>query len=172
MSRIVLSRAEPREGGYRPIAVRPRRVSTATSASLSVTALAFALLLAGCGEANGDNAQTAPDDEPETSLTVALDHGDGAGAEEWTLTCDPAGGTHPDPEAACATLDEIDQEVLSPVPPDSACTMIYGGPQTATVTGSLRGEQINAEFSRENGCEIARWDAIVDVLTEIGGVTS
>ena len=61
--------------------------------------------------------------------------------------------------------------MLSPVPPDTPRTMIYGGPQTATVAGTWQGEPLEAEFSRENGCEIARWDAMVDVLTEPGGVT-
>lgn len=152
--------------------MRPRIAPTATHRSLTIAAVALVALLAGCGDSNGDDAQTVPDDQPESSLTVTLDRGDGAETEQWTLTCGPDGGTHPDPEAACATVDEVDSEVLSPVPPDTACTMIYGGPQTATVSGTVQGEQVDAEFSRENGCEIARWDAMADVLTEAGGVTS
>jgi len=38
--------------------------------------------------------------------------------------------------------------------------MIYGGPQTATIVGVLDGTRIDAAFSRQNGCEIARWDAL------------
>ena len=49
------------------------------------------------------------------------------------------------------------------------CTEIYGGPQTATVTGTFRGEPVSAEFSRTNGCEIARWDGHVALLVETGG---
>lgn len=134
-----------------------------------LTLAVLAVLLGGCG-AEGD-ARTVPDDDPESSLTITLDRGEADDVEEWTLTCGPAGGTHPDPEAACAALEEVDSDVLSPVPPDTPCTMIYGGPQTATVAGTWQGEPLEAEFSRENGCEIARWDAMVDVLTEPGGVT-
>jgi len=46
------------------------------------------------------------------------------------------------------------------------CTQIYGGPQTATVRGSWGGQAVDASFSRENGCEIARWDAATAVLGE------
>ena len=51
----------------------------------------------------------------------------GGPAKEYTLTCDPSGGTLPEPEAACMALagGAVDFE---PVPPDAACTMIYGGP--------------------------------------------
>lgn len=41
--------------------------------------------------------------------------------------------------------------------PHQACTMIYGGPEKATVTGTILGEEVDVTFSRENGCEIDRW---------------
>lgn len=105
-----------------------------------------------------------PAGPPDTSLTIVVNTGTAEGAVEWTLTCDPPGGTHPDPDAACATLAEVDSAVLEPVPPDQRCTQIFGGPETATVTGELRGERLRAEFARNNGCEINRWDTLVDVL--------
>lgn len=101
---------------------------------------------------------------PDTSLTIVVDTGSAEGAVEWTLRCDPPGGTHPDPAAACATLAEVDPAVFDPVPPDQACTQIFGGPETATVTGELRGERLDAEFARNNGCEINRWDALAGVF--------
>ena len=52
-----------------------------------------------------------------------------------TLTCDPDGGTHPDPARACAALD-AHPEALHPVPGDVACTEIYGGDQVALVEGN------------------------------------
>jgi hypothetical protein len=86
----------------------------------------------------------------------------------WSLACDPAGGDHPDPEAACRLLDELENP-FAPVPADQACTEIYGGPQTAHVTGTFRGEPVDAEFDRTNGCQISRWDAHLDLLVERGG---
>jgi hypothetical protein len=136
--------------------------------------IATAMAIAGCGTGDdGDTTQTTPDSPtPETELTVVLDQGDGTAPDEWTLTCDPAGGTHPDPEAACDTLADLDPETFEPVPPDAMCTMIYGGPHTAVVTGQWNGEPVESEFSRENGCEIVRWDAAVAVLGHEGGAAS
>ena len=51
-----------------------------------------------------------------------------------------------------------------PVPADQMCTQIYGGPETATVRGTWQGERVDASFSRQNGCEIARWDAAAGLL--------
>ena len=80
-----------------------------------------------------------------------------------TLTCDPPGGTHPRPEEACTAL-ELDPAALEPLPPDSVCTQIYGGPEEAEVVGTLNGEQVNATFSRQNGCEIDRWMRMAGIL--------
>lgn len=44
------------------------------------------------------------------------------------------------------------------------CTEIWGGPDRAWVTGRYRGTTVSASFSRRNGCEIARWDALEPVF--------
>ena len=87
-------------------------------------------------------------------------------SQEATLTCDPAGGTHPDPEKACLLLAS-DPEALEPVPPDMACTMIFGGPEEATVVGVVNGQEVDAAFSRSNGCELDRWNRMA-VLLQLG----
>ena len=53
---------------------------------------------------------------------------------------------------------------LGPVAGDVACTQIYGGPETAEVTGSFRGEPVDARFNRTNGCEIDRWERLLPLL--------
>ena len=42
--------------------------------------------------------------------------------------------------------------------------MIYGGPQVALVTGTLRGVKVWARFRRRDGCEIARWNRVAFLL--------
>jgi hypothetical protein len=108
----------------------------------------------------------SPSVSPSTSgtsqLTIVVD--DGAGeTTTWTLTCDPAGGTHPDPEEACAAVDGH-RSALNPVPKGKMCAQVYGGPESATVTGTWRGEQILATLSRTDACQTARWDALVGLL--------
>lgn len=128
------------------------------------SALAAALLLPACGAEDEDGAAEAAPPPPAIELRVELfPKGPGAAGESATLTCDPAGGTHPRPKEACAALD-AHPEALDPVPQEAVCTQIYGGDQTATVTGAVRGQEVDASFNRRNGCEIARWEALAPLL--------
>ncbi len=102
-------------------------------------------------------------------LTVTVDLGDGLAPTTWTLTCDPAGGTHPAPEQACAALAAA-KDPFAPVPRDMVCTEIYGGPQTATIKGTWAGQMVISRYQRNNGCEIARWDRLEAVFQTKGGV--
>ena len=72
---------------------------------------------------------------------------DGKGAKEAktaTVQCASA-----DDSDVCKAVDGMKPEVFKPVPGDIACTQQYGGPETATVKGTLHGETIDANFSRE-----------------------
>jgi subtilisin inhibitor-like len=90
------------------------------------------------------------------ALTIAFLPGDGAAAHHWTLRCGPAGGTLPQPTAACRKLAAL-SDPFAPLPADAICSQIYGGPQVARVTGTYRGKRVSTAFNRRNGCEIARW---------------
>jgi hypothetical protein len=103
---------------------------------------------------------------PTAELTIVVDLGQGGADTTWRLTCDPAGGNHPDPVGACQALEVNGAAALPPVAKDQACTMIYGGPERATVTGTWNGQKVSAAFSRTNGCEINRWAQMVPLLPE------
>jgi len=96
-------------------------------------------------------------------VTLWPDGRDGGGEHTAVLTCDPPGGTHDRPDEACAAL-ESQEDALAPVPGDAVCTQIFGGPQEAHVAGVVRGRAVEARFSRNNGCEIDRWDRLAPVL--------
>ena len=136
-----------------------------TSWRVAASALAAALLLPACGAEGGDGgAEAAPPPPPAIELRVEFfPRGAGAAGESVRLTCDPVGGTHPRPEEAWAALD-AHPEAFDPVPPEAVCTQIYGGDETATVTGVVRGREVDASFNRTNGCEIARWEALASLL--------
>jgi Subtilisin inhibitor-like len=123
------------------------------------------LVLAGCGTETdgGDAAEPPPQPGYDLEITFWPD-GKGGESRTATLTCDPAGGTHPDPAKACAALD-ANAEALHPVPGDMACTEIYGGDQVAEVKGvGPDGASLRTVLNRANGCEIARWDALAPVV--------
>lgn len=128
----------------------------------ALLAVVVTLVLAACGA--DEPAADVPAGEPPratgSDLTITVVPADGAPSRVMTLTCDPPGGDHPNAAAACARLTQTDGGVFEPVPAGRACTEIYGGPQTATVTGTYEGRDLDASFSRENGCEIDRWDTL------------
>jgi hypothetical protein len=67
----------------------------------------------------------------------------------------------------CPQVAELDAADLAPVPPAQPCTEIDGGPATATITGTLHGEAVDATLSKENGCEIERYERIEPLLLEV-----
>lgn len=159
-----------------------------TGAAIVGTVALAALLLAGCaplepGGSPDDPVSSddspgstpspieAPPAEPVTAdLTIVVDAtGEGA-TQTFTLTCSPDGGDHPDPAAACAALAQAGVEAFAPTPRGVACTEQWGGPQVATVQGTVDGEQISARFDRTDGCQISRWDRLAPVFGPDAGL--
>jgi hypothetical protein len=128
----------------------------------------------GAGTPSGATAATPTPGATATAgtagparLQVVVDTGAGA-PTTWQLTCEPPGGTHPDPAAACAAL-AAGAGALEPPAKDQQCTQLYGGPQTAVVTGTWQGRAVRADLSREDGCQVARWRALEGLLPAAGG---
>ena len=113
-------------------------------------------VLAGCGGYEGGKT---PGTQTVLQITVWPNGKDAAARQEWKLNCERAGGTHPKPAKACEQLFDL-TDPFAPTPPDRVCTEIYGGPAVAEIKGLYRGETVNAEFKRTDGCEIARWDKL------------
>jgi hypothetical protein len=88
-------------------------------------------------------------------------------AQLLTLRCaDRATGTVPHPADACRRLRRLGNEAFRPTPPNTGCTMIFGGPSTARVTGIYLGHPIWVRLRRDNGCEIARWQRVGFLLPQ------
>ena len=151
----------------------PRRWSAQRSrarfGSIAGLALAVPVLLAGCGSSSSASTVTpqAPASSAASAGSTALTIVTNNGADKvttWTLNCDPAGGTHPHPDKACAALADKGRTALPPVGKGMMCSQIFAGPQTATVSGTWEGKPVNASFSRRNGCEVSRWQAMDGLL--------
>ncbi|MGX1547590.1 SSI family serine proteinase inhibitor [Streptomyces adustus] len=103
-------------------------------------------------------------------LTVTVRGAGGDADGTYELRCHPDGGTHPDPQGACLAVERNTRwgvETFAPVPEGSVCTMQYGGPATARVTGTWAGRPVDATFDRGDGCRIARWDRFVPLLPDL-----
>jgi hypothetical protein len=108
-------------------------------------------------------------------LSIALTESPGAATHHFRLVADGtalSSSTLPDPAAALAALRLHGTNVFFPVPgPPRACTQQYGGPQVAVVTGWFEGRAVNATFTRTDGCEIARWQAMAPLFGALAGGT-
>lgn len=114
-------------------------------------------------------AQAAVATQGRTSLIVSVDLGVGQ-IERWTLTCDPTGGTHPNRARACALLAADGAQLMSNRPTGLMCSMVYGGPERATVSGLLDGQRVRKQFARTDGCQTALWRQARALFTVPGTV--
>ena len=124
------------------------------------------LLLAACSDSGPSQVLIGEEPVPVTRLVVeqTTDR-----TQTWTLTCEPPGGDHPAPSAACGALGGL-REPFAPLPTDALCTEQYGGDQTARVTGTYRGAPVDLALSRVNGCSISQWDRLGALLPGPVGV--
>jgi hypothetical protein len=122
---------------------------------------------------------TTSHEEPgqlDVDLTVRLTESPGAPPYTFRLEAREGtpgpGSTLPDPAAALEALQRFGEDIFFPKPgPPKMCTQQYGGPQVAVVTGWFLARKVHSEFSRTDGCEIARWRAMAPLLGGIAGST-
>ena len=118
-----------------------------------------ASLAVGCG-----SAASAPGESTANGTSLRISYWAAGNDEtrtsdkpkEWTLRCDPAGGTHPQDAEACRKLKALSQPFKAPRK-DVQCTQQYGGPQEAVITGTYLGQRVYASLSLTDGCRIARF---------------
>jgi Subtilisin inhibitor-like len=128
--------------------------------AVALTAL-ITLLLAGCG--GGADGDTGAESAIDLKLTL-WPNGEAGDSTMWTLRCDPPGGDHPDPEAACAALAAV-ADPFGPVAPPDRCAEIPGGDEAvAVLDGDYRGREVHSRYTRANACVSGRWDRIAPVF--------
>lgn len=130
--------------------------------ALALVALA---LLGGCGSDDGEPASTGPPPPDGVVLDIRFDDGEG-NTRRATLRCadgrtDATGYLEDgDPARLCRSALALESLLTRDPPARQVCTEIFGGPQTARVTGTLAGTEVDRRFSRHNGCRIAEWDRL------------
>ena len=121
-----------------------------------------AAVATACGAAPAPaSSPAAPAAPAKVSLDIRVTGGSG-GAANWTLRCDPTGGSHPSPAAACKVLLRAN-DPFAPVPRGMMCPMIVAGTREAKVTGIYFGRHIDTTFS-QGGCQEARWTKISQIF--------
>ncbi|MFE9771082.1 SSI family serine proteinase inhibitor [Streptomyces sp. NPDC005931] len=155
-----------RAGHAAPLTVR------AALRRFAVVAVAFTASLTGVASLSAAPAAAGPPTprHDRHHLTVTVRDAGGGTDGTYEVYCRPGGGSHPDPRGACAAVERNTRwgrDAFAPAPDDRVCSMQYGGPATARVTGTWAGRPVDATYSRVDGCEIARWDGLVPLLPDL-----
>jgi hypothetical protein len=113
----------------------------------------LALAAAACG---GEDDERDRESGAAARLEVVLrPAGDGTPARRVQVECEALGADAS--SAICRRLGGLTRADLAPVPEDTACAQVYGGPAVATVEGTIGGDPVSARFALTDACEIDRW---------------
>jgi hypothetical protein len=140
--------------------MRPHLLRARSGARYLLIAAVCAAAATACGSTPAP--ASAPASPPKVSLDIKVTGGSG-GPHNWTLTCDPAGGTHPDPVAACRVLLKAGNP-FAPVPKGIMCPMIIAGTRVAKVTGTYLGRHVDTTFT-DGSCDLPRWAKIGQIFS-------
>lgn len=156
------------------IVTPPRRAARSLTWSLTrplvSSVVSSVVAVAAVGSLGAGTAAAVPGAGTDHLTVTVREAGPGKDGT-WELYCEPGAGTHPAAADACARLRRAAAAGENPFAPsspgkgaDALCTLQYGGPATARVTGVWGGRAVDARFDRGDGCRIGRWDALVPVL--------
>ena len=126
------------------------------TALCAVLATACGTTAAGSGSSSGTGA--APAAKISLHVTVSSH---GSKPQRWTLRCDPPGGTHPNPAAACRVLLGVraKNSLFLPLKRGVMCPMILANAKRATITGYWYGKRVHITIY-DGGCFLDRWAKI------------
>ncbi|MFW5419131.1 hypothetical protein J0910_21170 [Nocardiopsis sp. CNT-189] len=115
-------------------------------------AVAAALVAAGAAGLAGA-APAQADDAPKAGsrLVLSWSEGEGGAPRSTTLTCRPAGGSHPSAADACAALESAGGDFSSLRPSGGACTMEYR-PVRLSARGHWGSEPVDYSETFSNPC--------------------
>jgi len=145
----------------RPMGMKRDLLSVRNGARYLLIAAICAAAATACGT-QSSGAPTTPAAAPKVSLTITVTTTPSAPSKHWTLQCDPAGGTHPDPAAACAVLLKAKAPFATP-PKGMMCPMIRVGTKTAIIEGTYYGKHVDARFT-PGGCDLPKWNELGQIF--------
>ncbi|KJK57119.1 SSI family serine proteinase inhibitor [Saccharothrix sp. ST-888] len=101
-------------------------------------------------------APAAPADSNTFLQLFVVHDADDALQEVYNLTCNPDGGTHPHPDAACAALSAAKGEFDRLAGKPRLICPAVEDPVTATAYGDWNGQQVTWQKSFPNVCYLHR----------------
>lgn len=119
---------------------------------------------------DGAKDDAAPAGNGSTSAALQVDvreTGSGAPSASLALACPVDHFANNDVRAACLLVSDSPDVITTPAE-TAGCTAVAGQPQTATISGTIDGANVDADFSRTDTCEIDRWNAVRPLFIAAG----
>lgn len=146
-------------------------VSTVSKRRFAIVApiVGVALLCAACagGPSPGGSKLRA-------DISVVIQDPQGSPVS-YVIRCDAGeasvrGGAPIDAKDACRALARpaVQNRLVRGPSPEQVCTQVYGGPQTAMLSGTLDRRSVSTVVTRDDGCGIGDWDNLLkDILLPV-----
>jgi hypothetical protein len=99
-------------------------------------------LVTACGTAAAPGGAKSAPRPAKVALDVRVVHPKGSGPTHWTLHCEPASGSAPDPASACKALLGL-KNPFAPVSKEKMCPMILAGSEEIVITGTWFGHKVD-----------------------------
>jgi hypothetical protein len=130
--------------------------------------IAAVTLLAACAGAPAAGSPVSAE------ISVVIQDPD-SGTVSYVIRCGAdgasvSGDAQIDAADACRALARpaVQNRLIGGPSPEQVCTQVYGGPQTAMLSGTLERQSVNTVVTRDDGCGIGDWDNLLkDVLLPV-----
>jgi hypothetical protein len=129
-------------------------------AANSLIAVMGTAAIAACGTTPAPGTGAAA--KPKVSLHVTELSTTGKATKHWTLSCDPAGGTHPHADAACQALLAIKNPFAQPAA-GTNCPMILANAPRFILYGTWYGKHVSKTIA-DGGCTMGTWNKLSKVM--------
>ncbi len=143
--------------GAHPRSRSRQRVLQCTTAAIG------ALIVAGCGSTAAPSASAGSHHHDATATSASkvdlhftITNGTTGPVTHWTLQCNPPGGTHPHPAAACRTLLAVKNPFGDQNSVKIMCPMILASARRVVITGSYDGHKVDEQLV-DGGCDFSHW---------------
>lgn len=143
-------------------------VITPYQVSLNLSGLLGTKGIEVIGADRSEKIEVPPETECVGKFELKIVKPDGEVVDTCTLTCDPAGGSHPNAEKACAQLSAAGGDIAAIPPEDRACPRIFD-PVVLLAEGTWNGE--DRGFKQEFGNKCEGVAATGGILFEFGGAS-
>jgi hypothetical protein len=139
----------------------PRLRVIAVNCSIAAAGTA---VIAACGTtpAPGTAGSGSGGGPSKASLQITVETGAGHATKHWTLRCDPAGGTHPNPAAACRALTAL-KDPFAPPKAGQSCPNVMANGKAIVFKGVWHGQKVSRTIA-DGGCTITVWHRLNQAL--------